>query len=228
MFNKFAIGDIVTLPNTILQIGKVVNIIDDKTFSLIVEFIGDESGERQIQRKFNSKGILQYSINGNMLEKIKLPYLIQEAIQRNNETMSKSEGIDKYSVFKYMGRVEYEWGVKNKSLTRIRRDIVEYSTKNIRLSNYISNKNKEKPIMISVLCKAEEIQKIEYFISELAKNNLVLKEPINFHDKLLGINNRFDKENFYWDLENDFMFWFTGEGRWGKQFLNSIDSNKKW
>ena len=233
MFNKSNIGDIVTHLGVLLQVGKIVDFIDGKDFPIIVEFIGDEIAGTQVQRKFNSSGDLQFSKNTNVLKKLESPYLIQEAIQRNIATMSESEGVDKYLEFKYMGAAEYEWGAKKNSLTRIRENAAEYSSYIFRLKNNSSNK-KEKPVMISILCKTKEKIKIEHHILELAKGNVILKENINFHNRLSGFNSRwstnkqFDKEDFYWDLKNDFMFWFTNDGSWSKHFLYAVDPKLSW
>jgi len=119
------------------------------------------------------------------------PYLIQQAeIYDDPET----KGLDSILDFDYMGSAEFEYGALAKSLKEIRKDIEEYVFSNVEIETK----------SISVFCKKADLDEIVSSIRKLAKNEIHLKEWIDFSDWL---NYKKVRNKFWWDIGNNFMFW---------------------
>jgi len=119
------------------------------------------------------------------------PYLIQRAKFNDN---SGKTGIDKILSFDYMGSAEFEFGSLPESLKRIRENINQYM-----YSLYFINDK-----AITIFCKKSEVLEILNTLEKLAKREIRLKEWIDFSDWL---NNEKHRNDHWWDIDNDFMFW---------------------
>lgn len=144
-----------------------------------------------------------------MKTELSTPYLIQRAKFKDNPNRI---GIDAILEFDYMGSAEFEWGALPKSLNRIRETGGEYEIAELMLSN---------GKIIQAFSLASNAGEIIEFILGLANNKYQLKEFSDF-DTWISDNprwpNRFD---FWWDIENDYMFWKKDE-EFLKKFVNAI------
>lgn len=121
-------------------------------------------------------------------------WLIQRGKFKNREHKT---GIDSILSFDYMGSSEFEWGALPNSLDNIRDELVNYIYLDVPLKNKV----------ITVFCKNSQKNDIKLYLSELAENNMSLKEFSAFDSYINDdgyFKNRFD---FWWDIENDLMFW---------------------
>lgn len=125
---------------------------------------------------------------------MKNPYLIQRGNFDERET---KKGIDSILSFDYMGSSEFERGVIPNALRRIRSDIKRYI--------YIHVTIKGTPI--SIFCKKSQKDDIKQYLTELSENKHRLKEP-SYFDYYINNDGYFkDHTDFWWDIENDVMFW---------------------
>ena len=127
------------------------------------------------------------------------PYLIQRARFAKND----KEGIDSIFRFDYMGSAEFEWGALPKSLDRIRKNAVNFSYTDLKI-------NGKEITVYSYL----SIEKTTEILNELSHGKILLKEysdfntyirPSNYDSK--WIEKHGHNTDFWWDIENDFMFW---------------------
>jgi len=122
---------------------------------------------------------------------MKQPYLIQQA---KFSDRSDRKGIDSILAFDYMGSAEFEFGALPQSLKRIRENIDNYI-----YTDYPISKKK-----IRVFCNKDESIDVVAALERLSKKEIKLKEWIDFSDWLSGNKHWND---FWWDIDNDFMFW---------------------
>ena len=146
------------------------------------------------------------------------PYLIQRCIIKNRP---EKTGIDSLISLAYMGSAEFEWGAVPKSLQRIRENKNKYIRTQLTLSHNGYTKN------IDVYCKKEDVKDVHDWLQLVAKNEH--SRCIEF----LGLDQHFSKseisrdglqfrkEDFWWDIENDFFFWFTND-TFTKQLLELL------
>ena len=121
------------------------------------------------------------------------PYIVQRA-----EFMkSNSKGIDGILDFAYMGSSEYEWGALPQSLRRIRETPSAYGFE----SFFVDGKN------ITVYGKIKDLIEIKPLIFAMSKLTYQCKERTLFDEYIQGKENKYETADFWWDLENDFMFW---------------------
>lgn len=123
---------------------------------------------------------------------MKTPYLIQRAKFQNRD----KAGIDGLLRFDYMGSSEFEFGALGQSLGRIRNNIELYEKFDYSFSNGKT---------ITLFCKKEDfIGELPDFLENIAKNNYHLLEhcDLNYY-----INGQLNYNDFWWDIENDYMFW---------------------
>jgi hypothetical protein len=122
-------------------------------------------------------------------------WLIQRA--KFNDSGFFEKGIDSILRFDYMGSAEFEFGALPKSLSNIRNELNSYT--------YLDVPVKDK--VITVFCKDTQKSDVKTYLSELAENKMRLKEFSGFN---LYVNNNGyfkDEFDFWWDIENDLMFW---------------------
>jgi len=128
-------------------------------------------------------------------------YLIQRA-----EILDRDykKGIDSIIALDYMGSAEFEFGAVQDSLRVIRENLNDYT--------YLDIPMYEK--VITVFCRSDQKQEIKTYLSALAKCEIHLKERSEFNDcvnpsdrELKWQAKRPLRTNFWWDLDNDLMFW---------------------
>lgn len=137
-------------------------------------------------------------------------------IQRGRfRTDNEKKGLDSILRFDYMGSAEFEFGALNKSWTRIKEKRVDYV-----LTHFIINKKK-----ITVYCKAEQVIEMEAFLKGLSMNKVRLKDATSF-DRYINGQTEYDPCDFWWDIENDFMFW-RYDDKFKHEFLNLLQPESK-
>ena len=102
-----------------------------------------------------------------------------------------------------MGSSEFEWGALPKSLDRIRKYAVNFSYTDLKI-------NGKEITVYSYL----SIEKTTEILNELSHGKILLKEYSDFNTYIRPSNNDskwIEKHghhtDFWWDIENDFMFW---------------------
>jgi len=132
---------------------------------------------------------------------MKTPYLIQRAKFGDNDF---KKGIDSIISLDYMGSSEFEFGAIPESLRNIRSRINEYTYLDVPLGNKV----------ISVFCKDEQKSEIMSYLKELSENTIHLKEHSDFHTYINPSKHDLEWQakrphntDFWWDLDNDIMFW---------------------
>jgi hypothetical protein len=121
-------------------------------------------------------------------------WLIQRGKFENREYKS---GIDSILSFDYMGSSEFEWGALPKSLGNIRGELNEYTYLDVPMKNKV----------ITVFCKDSQKSDIKLYLTELAENKMRLKEFSAFDSYIKDDEYFKDRFDFWWDIENDLMFW---------------------
>lgn len=121
-------------------------------------------------------------------------WLIQRGKFENKEQKS---GIDSILSFDYMGSSEFEWGALPESLGNIRSELNEY----IYLDVLIQDKT------ITVFCKDSQKNDIKTYLTELAEKKMRLKNFSAFDSYIKNDGYFKNKFDFWWDIENDLMFW---------------------
>lgn len=128
-------------------------------------------------------------------------YLIQRGKFDNRDN---KKGIDSIVEFDYMGASEYEWGALPESLKRIRTSIEDYTYMDVPVYGKI----------ITVFCNSDDKPNVKTYLETLADGKMRIKMG-SYFDKYVKPS-KYDKEwqekhplstNFWWDLENDLMFW---------------------
>lgn len=108
----------------------------------------------------------------------------------------------------YMGSAEYEWGAIPASYARL---MSRYNDYKIHKST-ITTKANDVPLW--VFCPIGKFSEVESALLRFLNddNDIRLKEYIRFRKVITadpGDNCKYC-ENFWWDIENDFMFWIGG------------------
>jgi len=126
---------------------------------------------------------------------MKTPYLIQRGKIENRDWKT---GIDSIIRYDYMGSAEFEFGALSDSLHAIREVISEYALIDIPFKNKI----------ITIFCQASDKPEMEEFLEKLYKKEYHLKEWSAFPEVVNGGDSFYtDRVNFWWDIDNNFMFW---------------------
>lgn len=119
-------------------------------------------------------------------------------IQRGTvEYRESTKGIDSLVRFDYMGSAEFEWGALPKSLKRIREELNDYT--------YLDIPIKER--VVTVFCKNSQKSEMKQYLTDLAERKFRLKEFTAFNEFVNDSGYFKDRFNFWWDIENDLMFW---------------------
>jgi len=129
-------------------------------------------------------------------------YLIQEG---KFSKMEKSEinGINSLINFNYMGSAEFEFGALPKSLKRMMWKNSEYGF--FKIKNLKNTKtNQCARVFCRVDLKDETIKEIE----RISQNKYGYKETCHFADRFKNVKSYGEDINFWWDIDNDFMFFF--------------------
>jgi len=125
-------------------------------------------------------------------------YLIQRG---NFENRNYKSGIDSIVKFDYMGSAEFEWGALPKSLDNIRENIKDYIYFNITIGDK----------SITVFCKNSQESEVEEYLNGLSKNEMRLKEYSDFNNYIFPSEYFSSETDFWWDIENNLMFWKEDE-----------------
>lgn len=103
-----------------------------------------------------------------------------------------------------MGASEYEWGALPNSLKRIRRGINEYTYLDVPFLNKC----------ITVFCKDSQKSEVKEYLTELAMGKMHTKlgsyfdQCVTPSEEDLKWQKKYPLDiNFWWDIENDLMFW---------------------
>lgn len=133
-------------------------------------------------------------------------YLIQRCnvnLYNQDGTKNNFNDINDLLNYDYMGSAEFEFGALPKSYKRIRFNFNKYKVFNTGLKNYNG-------VPCYVLCKENIKDEVIDNIKELAKGEQRLKEYITFEHHITKSKSSWSKpkENFWWDIGHDFMFWF--------------------
>ncbi len=129
---------------------------------------------------------------------MKKPYLIQRARFCTDPT-ERDKGLDRLLNFDYMGSAEFEWGALPKALERMRSSLGSY-----RMYDYAFKNSPDK--LVTVYCRSGQEDIINGYIEELSENKIRLKERCDLSYYIKG-DNHYRNNDFWWDIENDFMFW---------------------
>ena len=121
-------------------------------------------------------------------------WLIQRGKFENREYKN---GIDSILSFDYMGSSEFEFGALPKSLGNIRNKLNEYTYLDIPMQDKV----------ITVFCKDSQKCEVTQYLTELSENKMRLKEFSAFDSYIKNDGYFKDRFDFWWDIENDLMFW---------------------
>lgn len=136
-----------------------------------------------------------------------IPYLVQRASFKKRENRI---GIDAILSFDYMGSSEFEWGALPASLKRIRANIANFKFYIL----FVGDKS------ITVFSD-QSVELLQEYLDKLAKNTFHCKEFTAFDKYIKGgeyFSNKFD---FWWDIQNDIMWW-RQDDEFANNFKNAI------
>lgn len=132
------------------------------------------------------------------------PHLIQRGKISDRDWKN---GIDSIINFDYMGSSEFEWGALPESLGRIRKEISEYTYLDIPFKDSV----------ITVFCNSAIKTEMKDFLKKLDSREYRLKEFSGFPEvfrkeefyltESICVDCLLERVNFWWDIDNDFMFW---------------------
>lgn len=150
------------------------------------------------------------------------PYLVQTARFRE-APLADRKGIDQILSFDYMGAAEYEFGALPQSLKRMRESkqihsFFEYKFKGTKKSVFVL-------APISLKDSNEGFEAMADILENLAKNKYRLKCPIRLKDYITPDKSSkwfSDGPDFYWDIENDFMFWKSEKAGMNQQVISLL------
>lgn len=144
------------------------------------------------------------------------PYLIQRAEQITDGSRDELKGVNQIVDCDYMGSSEFEWGALPKSLKEIREDIQDYVYQEIMV-------NDKKITLFANKKYADWIHR--RVLPQLAAGNMRLKEFSGF-DMQFMTGERYDRArkryNFWWDIDNHYMFWVENNPEFTKRFKKLI------
>lgn len=130
--------------------------------------------------------------------------LVQAATFRDNIT--EITGRNSIIILKYMYASDFEWGARPRSTQRMLTNIEFYNF--FTFPQYVNNQG-EPLIVYAPTMFIEHISKI---VEELATGKCYLKEICTLPEHLNGEKPK-HRENFWWDIDNDFYIFFGEEKR---------------
>jgi len=128
------------------------------------------------------------------------PYLIQRASFESRDR----KGIDGILCLDYMGSAEFELDALPASLKRIRAAVEQYI-----YFTWTYQFAPEKPI--TVFCRSQDQNEVKNILIQLTRGEIRLKERCDLKDYINPGIFPYQKSDFWWDIENDFMFWKQNE-----------------
>ncbi len=125
------------------------------------------------------------------------PYLIQSA--RFDQDDDSSSGIDDYVRWNYMGSAEYEFGALGEAWRRLKRLSAKLVMTVITINSH----------EITIVCLPTSIDDVVDIVTKFSKDRYAfqLKEFINFHTVVADTADKYIRENLWFDIDNDYMFW---------------------
>lgn len=139
------------------------------------------------------------------------PYYVQRCKQLPNADGSGS-WFDAIIQYDYMGSSEFEGNWQFKSLEHIRKNLEHYHE--IKVSWMGAEE-----IVVTVFVDKRFEKEYRKHLDDLADGRTRLFEYCDFYDAIEGDNPRND---FWWDLENNVMFWIDKNGKFNKEFAKRI------
>lgn len=121
-------------------------------------------------------------------------YLIQRG---KFEDRDYKKGLDSIVELDYMGAAEFEFGALPKSLANIRNRIQYYIYFDISIGTNV----------VTVFCYKDKKDEIRDYLNLLADGKMTLHERSDFDNWIHPSKYYQSKINFWWDIENDLMFW---------------------
>lgn len=132
---------------------------------------------------------------------MKSSYLVQRG-KFKGTTETEIKGIDSLIQFDYMGSAEFEFGALPASLRRIIKNITEYEF------SYVDGITDSKGNLMTIFHDKRFVDDVKINAMYLFENKLRLKERCDIQEYAKGINSCYGNNNFWWDIENDFMICF--------------------
>ena len=128
-------------------------------------------------------------------------YLIQRGEIENQDWKT---GLDTIVKFDCMGASEYEFGALPDSLKRLRKSIDEYTYLDVPLHGKV----------ITVFCNESQKSEVKTYLEEIAAGRMRTKLGSYFNNYIKPSKHELEWQakhplniNFWWDIENDLMFW---------------------
>jgi len=143
------------------------------------------------------------------------PYLIQRAKFEDNK---EGKGIDRLLSFDYMGSSEFEWNALPKALRSMRDFLSDYIQFQYSFKQYPTKS-------VTVFCKKEQKEFIGDILEQLADREIRLKEYCDL-DKYLRDEGGRLYNDFWWDIDQDWMFWKSNPD-FDLKFKDAINDYKK-
>ena len=143
------------------------------------------------------------------MEKKISPYLIQRARFKNGN--AENTGFDAILRFDYMGSAEFEFGALSKSLHRMVADCEKYSM--IQFDQVKTGNN----MPMFIFANMDNIEAIKDAAIHLSQNKYGYKERCDMPDYIKEGLSTLHRNNFWWDIENDYMICF------GKEYSDRVE-----
>lgn len=145
---------------------------------------------------------------------MKNPYCIQRGKFENREG---KQGIDSLLSFDYMGSSEFEWGALPSSLKRVRANLDNYVQFQYSFTKYPSK-------VVTVFCTKEQQEFIGDILEKLVLRQIFLKEYCDVNEYVNPNKDfkRFNTNDFWWDIDQDWFFWKFNPEFEGK-FKNALN-----
>ena len=144
------------------------------------------------------------------------PFLIQSGTRRND---GKRKGLGSIVHLNIMGYAEFEFGSLPKSLEHMCNNIGDYELFNIKLNN-------DPNLKVVVLSHRDDVKQVKCYIRGLACDKYQLKAFISFHEWAHPETIKFiqpsDSENFWWDIQNHYMFWKKEDSKFETDLINIL------
>lgn len=144
------------------------------------------------------------------------PYLIQRGRIRHDETR---KGLDALVAFDYMGSAEFEYGALNKSLKALRADLKSYQAEEATFGQ-----------AKFVVFSSGSLSVTLHAVSEIGLQKIRLKEWCDFGEWAYRGDNferrKESRNNFWWDIENHFMWWIDQGKKMNERIIQAIRGEK--
>lgn len=143
---------------------------------------------------------------------MKQPYLIQTGKIETTEPTQRRKGFDTIVNISYMGAAEFEFGALPDSLDRISTNLSKYFVKKLTI---------QKKTVYMFVNDAEQLLEYVPHLKSLASGKMRTKRGHNFDD-VINDKPRYDKLNFWWDIENDIMWWISDDTEFEQRLITVL------